>query len=261
MNAMDAMPGGGTLMIATSVMEVGAKASPMRPFLAPGKYVVLTVGDTGTGIAPEVRSRIFEPFFTTKPVGKGTGLGLAMVYGIVKSHQGEIRVTSKPGVGTTFEIYLPSLDRPAGLRQEFDGVPLIDAGGNECVLIVDDEPDVLSYIKDTLDSHGYKTFATDDPGYAQELFHAMSHEIDLVITDMVMPLLSGVELSRQFKTIKRHIKVIGITGFSGGTIASKAGDLDALIQKPFDGAKLLRTVRSVLDMQGDDGSPRGKPSG
>jgi CheY-like chemotaxis protein len=255
MNAMDAMHGGGTLMIATSVMEVGAKSSPIRPFLAPGKYVVLTVGDTGTGIAPEVRSRIFEPFFTTKPVGKGTGLGLAMVYGIVKSHQGEVRVKSEPGVGTTFEMYFPSLDRPAGIRQEFDGVPVFDAGGSESILIVDDEPDVLSFIKETLDSHGYRTFAADGPLYAQELFHEMSDEINLVITDMVMPLLSGVELSRQFKTIKKHIKVIGITGFSGGTIAGKAGDLDALIMKPFDGAKLLRTVRSVLD-QGDDGSPQ-----
>ena len=245
-------------MITTSVMEVGATSSPIRPFLAPGKYVVLTVGDTGTGIAPEVRSRIFEPFFTTKPVGKGTGLGLAMVYGIVKSHQGEIRVKSEPGVGTTFEIYLPSLDRPAGLRDhEFSGIPLFGAAGSECILVVDDEQDVLSYIKDILDSHGYRTFATDNPVYAQELFHEMSDEIDLVITDMMMPLLNGAELSRQFKTIKKHIKVIGITGFSGGAIAGNAGDLDALIKKPFDGAKLLRTIRSVLDVPGDDGLPRG----
>jgi len=256
MNAMDAMPGGGTLMISTSVIEVGSKASPIRPFLAPGKYVVLTVGDTGTGIAPEVRSRIFEPFFTTKPVGKGTGLGLAMVYGIVKSHQGEVRVKSQPGVGTTFEIYIPSLDRPAGLRNlEFSGTPLYDAAGSECILVVDDEQDILSYVKDTLDAHGYRTFATDNPVYAQELFQEMSDEIDLVITDMVMPLLNGAELSKQFKTVKNHIKVIGITGFSGGMIAGNAGDIDALIKKPFDSAKLLMTVRSVLDVHGDDHAP------
>ncbi len=256
MNAMDAMPGGGTLMITTSVMEVGEKSSPIRPFLAPGKYVVLTVGDTGTGIAPEVRSRIFEPFFTTKPVGKGTGLGLAMVYGIVKSHQGEVRVRSEPGVGTTFEIYFPSLDRPAGLRNfEFSGIPLYDAAGSECVLVVDDEQDILSYIKDTLDAHGYRTFATDNSVYAQELFHEMSGEIDLVITDMVMPLLNGAELSRQFKSISRDVKVIGISGFSGGTIVKGARDIDALIKKPFDGAKLLTTVRSVLDGRKDDSLP------
>jgi len=253
MNAMDAMPGGGTLMIATSMMEVGAGSSALPAFLAPGRYVVLTVGDTGTGIPPEVRSRIFEPFFTTKPVGKGTGLGLAMVYGIVKSHEGELRVRSVPGVGTTFELYFPSLDRPAGFRQEFNGVPLFDAAGSEFVLVVDDEPDVLSYIKETLDAHGYRTFATDNPVYAQELFHEMAVDIDLVITDMVMPLLSGGELSRQFKTINKTVKVIGITGFSGGALAGMASDLDALIQKPFDGEKLLRTVRSVLDVQEDGG--------
>ena len=248
MNAMDAMPGGGTLTITTSAMEVGAQSSKIRPFLAPGKYVVLVVGDTGTGIPPEVRSRMFEPFFTTKPVGKGTGLGLAMVYGIVKSHQGEIWVRSELGVGTTFEVYLHSLDSPAGLlNREFDGVPLYDAAGSECILVVDDEQDVLSFIKDTLDSHGYKTFATDNSVYAQELFHEMSNDIALVITDMVMPLMNGVELSRQLKIKKPDIKVIGITGFSGGAIAQAAQDIDMVIKKPFDGARLLTTVRQVLD--------------
>jgi len=247
MNAMDAMPGGGTLTIATSAMEVG-RASRISPFLTPGKYVVLVVGDTGTGIPPEVRSRMFEPFFTTKPIGKGTGLGLAMVYGIVKSHQGEIWVRSELGVGTTFEIYLPSLDKPAGLpNREFDGVPLYDAAGSECILVVDDEQDVLSFIKDTLDSHGYKTFATDNSVYAQELFQEMSDDIDLIITDMVMPLMNGAELSRQLKTKKPDIKVIGITGFSGGAIAQAAQDIDRVIKKPFDGARLLTTVRQVLD--------------
>ncbi len=256
MNAMDAMPGGGTLTITTSTMEIRAPSSPIRPFLAPGKYAVLSVADTGTGIPPEVRSRIFEPFFTTKPVGRGTGLGLAMVYGIVKSHQGEIWVRSEPGIGTTFEIYIPSLDRPAAVHRAFEGDPLFEAAGSECVLIVDDEQDVLSYIKDTLDSHGYKTFATDSPVYAQELFQEMSDDIDLVITDMIMPLLNGAELARQFKAARKDVKVIGISGFSGGSVASAAKDLDALIKKPFDGAKLLTSVRSVLDARGNSRLPR-----
>ena len=115
------------------------------------------------------------------------------------------------------------------------------------ILVVDDEQDVLSYIKDALDSHGYKTFATDNSVYAQELFHEMSDDIDLVITDMVMPLLNGAELSRQLKTKKPGIKVIGITGFSGGAIAQAAKDIDTFIKKPFDGIKLLTTVRQVLD--------------
>ncbi len=253
MNAMDAMAGGGTLTIATSALDAAAQPPPLRPLLPAGRCVVLSVGDTGEGIPPEVRSRIFEPFFTTKPVGKGTGLGLAMVYGIVKSHGGEIRVRSETGVGTTFEIYLPALDRPAGLRMPaFAAGPHFDAAGSECVLIVDDEPDVLSYIKDTLDAHGYKTFATDNPVYAQELFSEMAGDIDLVVTDMVMPLLNGAELTRQFKASNRQLKVIGITGFSGGMIAAAAGELDALIRKPFDSAKLLSTVRTVLDARQDE---------
>ena len=257
MNAMDAMPGGGTLTITTSTLETDTPSPSMRPFLRRGKYVVLTVEDTGTGIAPEAKSRIFEPFFTTKPAGKGTGLGLAMVYGIVKSHQGEIMVRSEPGVGTVFEIYFPSLDRPAALRREFDDLPHFDAAGSECVLIVDDEPDVLSYIKDTLDVHGYKTLATDSPLYAQELFQKMPAAIDLVITDLMMPLLSGAELAKQLRAISGKVKVIGISGFSGGTLGNEAGSLDALLKKPFDSAKLLSTVRSVLDAQRDDRLPRG----
>ncbi len=255
MNAMDAMPGGGMLTITTSTLDTDAPSPSMRPFLRRGKHVVLTVEDTGTGIAPDVRSRIFEPFFTTKPVGKGTGLGLAMVYGIVKSHQGDILVRSEPGSGTVFEIYFPSLDRPAELRREFDGIPHVDAAGSECVLIVDDEPDVLSYIKETLDVHGYKTLATDSPLYAQELFQKMPASIDLVITDLMMPLLSGAELSKQLRSISGKVKVIGISGFSGGTFDNEARSLDALLKKPFDSAKLLSTVRSVLDAQKDDQLP------
>jgi PAS domain S-box-containing protein len=254
LNAMDAMPGGGTITFTTSVITVDAKHSPLRPLLAPGKYVVLTIGDTGTGMTPEVKTRIFEPFFTTKPVGKGTGLGLAMVYGIVKSHGGEITVRSEVGIGSTFEIYFPALDRPAGPRTlTFDSEPQFDAAGSECILVVDDEPDVLSYIKDVLDAHGYKTFATDNPVYAQALFAEMTNDIDLVVTDMVMPLLSGADLTRHFKSANSQIKVIGITGFSGGKIAAAARDLDAMIKKPFDSAKLLSTVRTVLDRHEEQG--------
>jgi two-component system cell cycle sensor histidine kinase/response regulator CckA len=161
-------------------------------------------------------------------------------------------VRSEVGVGTSFEIYLPSLGHPAGLpRQGFTETPLYDAGGSECVLIVDDEHDVLSYIKDTLDSHGYKTFATDNPMYAQELFSEMAVNIDLVITDMVMPLVNGADLSRQFKAQKPALKVIGVSGFSGGTIAQAATDIDVLIKKPLDGVMLLTTVRQLLDRKAD----------
>jgi DNA-binding NtrC family response regulator len=142
-------------------------------------------------------------------------------------------------------------------QREFEGVPLYSAAGSECILVVDDEQDVLSYIKDTLDSHGYKVFAADNPVYAQALFHEMSDEIDLVITDMVMPLVNGAELSRQFKEIKPIVKVIGISGFSDGAIVKGARDIDMFVKKPFDGHVLLTTVRQVLDSKPDSGTETG----
>ncbi len=153
MNAMDAMPGGGTITISTSVVDLGSNAVQVHPLLTPGKYAVLSVSDTGHGIPREIRDRIFDPFFTTKPVGKGTGLGLAMVYGLVKSHKGEVRVQSEAGAGTTFEIFLPALPgevKPALLEDAAGS--LSAAEGSKCLLVVDDEKEVLSYITDTLNA-------------------------------------------------------------------------------------------------------------
>ncbi len=248
MNAMDAMPGGGSLTISTSAVEMGPQAQQMHPFLPPGKYVVLTVRDKGQGIPQEIMGRIFDPFFTTKPVGKGTGLGLAMVYGLVKSHKGEVRVRSREGAGTTFDIYLPALDE--NVKQpalEPVDISRLVASGNKRILVVDDERDVLSYIKDTLDAHGYRTFVADNPVYAQELFQEMSGDIDLVITDMIMPLMNGSELSRKLREMKGAVKVIGISGYSGGSLLNELRDIDRLIKKPFDGVTLLTTVREALE--------------
>lgn len=247
MNAMDAMPEGGSLTISTSFVEMGPQAQQVHPFLTPGKYVVLTVSDKGQGIPREIMDRIFDPFFTTKPVGKGTGLGLAMVYGLVKSHKGEVRVRSREGAGTTFEIYLPALDENVkqSAAEPVDMSRLVASGKR--ILVVDDERDVLTYIKDTLDAHGYKTFVADNPAYAQELFQEMSGDIDLVITDMIMPLINGSELSRKLREMKGTIKVIGISGYSGGSLLNESRDIDLMIKKPFDGVTLLTTVQEVLE--------------
>jgi len=254
MNSMDAMPRGGTITISTSTLEFEANPSRVHPYLREGKYALLSVSDTGEGIPPELMDRIFDPFFTTKPVGKGTGLGLAMVYGIVKSHKGEVRVKSEVGAGTTFEIYLPALDKPVKQQiRELKELPLYSAAGSESILVVDDEKDVLSYMKDTLDSHGYKVFVADNPVYAQDLFKEISGSIDLIVTDLVMPLMNGVELIRQFREIKPEVKVIGMSGFKGGSLVNELRDIYFFIKKPFDSAVLLTAVRQALDAKKEDG--------
>jgi two-component system cell cycle sensor histidine kinase/response regulator CckA len=249
MNAMDAMTGRGTITISTSRCELGPDSPHEYPFLPPGSYAVLTVRDTGSGIPREIMDKIFDPFFTTKPEGKGTGLGLAMVYGIVKSHKGEIRVNSKEGKGTAFEIYIPALDQPALTAAGKPGeVELPPAEKGERVFIVDDEKDVLSCIKDILEAQGYKVFTADSPGYARELFRRISGDIDLVITDIVMPVMSGAELAKIFKKASPAVKVIGMSGFEGGAaIVKKARHIDCFLKKPFDGVSLLTCVRRVLN--------------
>ncbi|HAK59277.1 MAG TPA: hypothetical protein DCO77_02690 [Nitrospiraceae bacterium] len=244
-NAADAMPQGGTITIQTAFMDLGDKAPLLHPLLAPGKYVVLTIADTGVGIPDEILGKIFDPFFTTKEPGKGTGLGLAMVYGIVKAHKGEIRVMSRQGLGTIFEVYLPATDNPV---QEGIEEPSLEAmAGRENVLIVDDEKNVLSFMKDTLEAQGYKVIAADNPVYAQDLFQQMAGEIDLVITDMVMPLVNGKELVRQFKKIRPEVKMIAMSGIDPGKLSQEGATVDAFLKKPFEGIILLTAVRNVLD--------------
>jgi nitrogen-specific signal transduction histidine kinase len=247
MNSMDAMPGGGAIMIATSCRKMGPELAHISPFLAPGEYVVLTIRDTGTGIPRRIMDRIFDPFFTTKPAGKGTGLGLAMVYGIVKSHKGEIRVESAEGSGTVFEIYFPASDQPLPPAREtsFD-LSLLSQAAGETVFIVDDEKDVLFYMRDILEMQGYKVFSADNPNFAAELFERISDEIDIVITDMVMPVMNGAELAGVLKEIKPSVKVIGMSGFEGEAAMHAAAEIDYFLKKPFDGVSLIASVQQML---------------
>jgi PAS domain S-box-containing protein len=247
MNAMDAMPGGGTITIFTSREDLPDDARSAHPLLPPGKYAVLVVQDTGAGIPREIMDRIFEPFFTTKPAGKGTGLGLSIVYGIVKSHNGEVRVSSQEGKGTTFTIYLPLSEQPAPAcsGEDVDArLPLASHG--ERIFVVDDEKDVLFYIKDNLESLGYKVFTADSPEHALELFEKISGEVDVVISDIVMPVMNGAELTRRLKKIKPKVKVIAISGFDGGNLVGEAGHIDYFLKKPFDGGSLLSCVHRAL---------------
>jgi CheY-like chemotaxis protein len=257
MNAMDAMPGGGAITLSTARRDLGVDSRHAYPFLPPGGYAVLTVRDTGTGIPREIMDRIFDPFFTTKPAGKGTGLGLAMVYGIVKSHRGEVRVTSEEGEGTAFDIYLPASDQPAApsVPPELTGdgeLPPTSKG--ERILVVDDEEDVLSFIKDALEARGYVVFTADTPISAQELFQELSGGVDVVITDIVMPVMNGAELTKFFKQAKPALKVIGVSGYDGGAIVDEARNIDCFIKKPFDGDFLHASIRRLLDPNTAGGS-------
>ncbi len=255
-NAGDAMPNGGLITISTATANLEKDASLVHPLLEPGRYVTLRISDTGTGIPDAIRDRIFDPFFTTKETGKGTGLGLAMVYGIVKEHRGVINVKSHVGKGTTFEIYLPASDKAV---QRAGKSPVYSMTGREKILVVDDEKDVLSFMKDVLEAQGYRVLVSDNPIYALDIFKQISDDIDLVVTDIVMPLVNGKDLIRSFKTIKPSVKMIAISGYDIWNIGKKDKDIDAYIRKPFEGIYLLSIVRRVLDSEGSSTYSRQLP--
>jgi PAS domain S-box-containing protein len=242
-NARDAMPDGGLIAIKTS--EINAEDQHDFPaYIPPGRYVLLTISDTGCGIPKEITIRIFEPFFTTKERGKGTGLGLATVYGIIKEHKGHITVKSEAGKGTTFEVYLPVSGKPINAPVT---PRLFSLDGHENILVVDDEEDVLDYIKDILENHGYKVMSTNNPLFAIDIFKELSGEIELVITDNIMPLMEGKELIKNLKAIKPDIRIVAVSGYSDDGIPKDKAMIDAFIKKPFEGSHLLSTVRSILD--------------
>ncbi len=248
MNSMDAMPAGGVITISTFSEDLTTD-SHAYPFIVPGKYVVLEVNDTGTGIPREIVDRIFEPFFTTKPPGKGTGLGLAMVYGIVKSHKGEVRVSSRAGKGTTFSVYIPAPEHPVLITSGSSADAPFSVSKGERIFVVDDEKDVLSSIKDNLEQKGYKVFTAVSPVLALDLFETVSDEIDLVITDIVMPVMNGAELSLIMKRIKPRVKVIAMSGYDGGHILEDAGHIDYFLKKPFDGGSLITCIHKALNVR------------
>jgi two-component system cell cycle sensor histidine kinase/response regulator CckA len=244
-NAGDAMPDGGDLSITTSERELGTGAFLVHPLLSPGRYVVLRISDTGTGIAKQVRDKIFDPFFTTKETGKGTGLGLATVYGIVKDHKGVINLLTEEGKGTTFEIFFPASKERLPVRSE---VPVYAGKEREKIFVVDDEESILSFIREALESKGYRVLVADNPTYALEISKNIIDDIDLIIADIVMPLVTGTELIKHFKELKPSVKIIAISGYE--TLPPGGRDnVDAFISKPFERAHLVSVVRRVLDSE------------
>jgi PAS domain S-box-containing protein len=246
-NARDAMPTGGHLTIETQNVDLDTSAGAYLPELRPGRYVLLAVTDTGVGMDEPTQARIFEPFFTTKPVGQGTGLGLATVYGIVKQLGGHVEVYSEPGRGTTFKIYLPRVSPEGGPRSlpEVTAVPR----GSETVLLVEDEAGVRSLARLALQSNGYAVLEAADADAAVGLCQAHAGPIDLLVTDVVMPRVSGRQLADRVAALRPGVKVLFLSGYTDDAIV-RHGVLEtakAFLQKPFTPTTLARKVREVLD--------------
>jgi PAS domain S-box-containing protein len=244
-NARDAMPDGGLLSLRTNLAEIGKENPDISGSVAPGKYVVLTVSDTGCGINRDIMNKIFDPFFTTKEKGKGTGLGLASVYGIIKDHKGYISVRSEVGKGTTFDIFIPSSEKIVHKISKSQPVTL---EGHENILVIDDDKDVLKLIKDILETSGYDVMPFDNPLTAIDMFNNFYAKIQLVITDIMMPLMEGDELIRRLKEIKPDIKIIVVSGYSNERITIRKM-VDAVVKKPFERLELLSIVRQLIDTE------------
>ncbi len=246
-NARDAMPQGGSLTITTEEARIDENFIRTHGFGKMGDYVRLSVSDTGMGMDEPTMERIFEPFFTTKAVGKGTGLGLASVYGIVKQHKGYITVSSAPFKGTTFDIYLPVTETLS--QQESPAKPREVTGGTETVLIVEDDQDVRNLLTKVLESQGYTTIEAIDGDDAIRLYNERKGKVDLTILDVVMPGRNGAEVLDELTRINPSIKAIFVSGYTGDVVIDKGirSDNVDLLQKPISVPALLAKVREVLD--------------
>ena len=247
-NARDAMPKGGRLQIGSAAVEVAESECLRNPDAQPGRFVCLSVTDTGCGMEASTLERLFEPFFTTKAPGLGTGLGLATVYGIVKQHQGWIDVASEPGRGTTFRVFFPAASKAQD--PEADSGAGTVRGGHETILVVEDEAPLRELVLEILQQYGYKTLEAGDGVEAFKIWSAQRGRIDLVLTDVMMPNgVSGRDLAEKIQAIDPRVKIIFTSGYPmdvlGPASAFKEGFV--FLQKPYQPQLLVRTVRDCLD--------------
>ncbi len=245
-NARDAMPQGGRITIRAEAVLLDAQQPDNSPPAPPGPYVHLAVSDTGSGVSPEARAHLFEPFFTTKELGKGTGLGLATVYGIVKQNGGFIYVDSEPGAGTTVRVYLPPVSGPIPTDVPTVGAAL--AGGSETVLLVEDEAAVRQFARRALEASGYVVLVAPDGAEALTLADRHEGPIDVLLTDVVMPGIAGPELARRLTERRPTLRVLFCSGYTDDATVlegvREAGT--AFLQKPFAPEDLIRKLREVL---------------
>jgi two-component system cell cycle sensor histidine kinase/response regulator CckA len=246
-NARDAMPEGGTLTIRTRNADVEVSGSREHFGVAPGRYVVILVTDTGVGIDSETQKRIFEPFFTTKEKPQGTGLGLATVYGIVSQSGGEIFVASEPGRGAAFAVYLPRVD--GGVPAPVAAARSAPAGGSETILLVEDESAVRDLTRRCLEKSGYNVLQAASAEEALDVVGRHPGEIHLLLTDVIMPGASGPELARQLSSRRANLEILFVSGYTDETMTSQQilQPGASFLQKPFTPDSLARKVRDVLD--------------
>jgi two-component system, cell cycle sensor histidine kinase and response regulator CckA len=249
LNACDAMPMGGNLELVTEQIEIAQTETHSHPYLQSGSYVVVRVKDSGIGMDEQTQARLFEPFFTTKEVGKGTGLGLAMVYGIVKQHQGIIQVQSQPGLGSTFSLYFPAIES----RTDMEPAPLKDSAiacGGETLLLVEDDLGIQEVMGEVLQECGYTVMVAKDGEEGLSIFEAHASSIALVIADIMMPKMKGRQFQEQVRRQRPDTKVLIISGY--GEMDLKRRDLldprSAFLQKPFDLDVLVAKVRGLLSL-------------
>jgi PAS domain S-box-containing protein len=247
-NARDAMPRGGKFILETGLVKLDEDFAEQHQAMAAGKYILLTVSDTGTGMDETTISRIFEPFFTTKGTGKGTGLGLATVYGIVKQSAGHILVYSEPGHGTTFKIYLPSAEHKIGIGSDAEVETVSPKRRAATILLVEDDDIMRSLTRQLLQEHGYTVVEADDGKSALEWAESHPIPVDLLLTDVVMRRMSGPELVERLHTSRSDLKVVYMSGYTGELIAEremvKRGI--TLLEKPFTRTALLNTIHASL---------------
>ena len=246
-NARDAMPDGGRLLIETSNAELDSNYNAVHPVVRQGRYILLAVSDTGTGMTAETQARIFEPFFTTKPQGKGTGLGLSTVYGVVKQSGGFIWVYSEVGRGTSFKIYLPRVDQPV---ERVGAVRVLSEAprGTETILLAEDEQDVRAVAREFLESGGYTVLEARDGADALKRVEKYDGAIHMLVTDMVMPGMTGQELTAKLLKNRPEIRVLYMSGYSerAATDSTRGDSSLRLLAKPFSRWALLRAVHEIL---------------
>jgi two-component system, cell cycle sensor histidine kinase and response regulator CckA len=255
-NSRDALPRGGELRIETGVVEWGQDQVQAHAGAQPGPYALLSVVDNGEGMTPETYEHIFEPFFTTKEVGKGTGLGLSIVHKIVAQSKGFIDVRSAPGQGTAFSIYFPALDAPVAAAQEQAGARPLH--GSETVLVVEDQLEVRKYVTAALRGYGYRVIPAAGAGEAERLFEVAQGQVDLLLTDVVMPDVSGTELADRMRKHGSKIRVLFMSGYAAEATMRHGLAIDAanFIQKPFSPDQLAGKVRETLSQPAGEVTPQ-----